>query len=44
MIVGIPIMQLMLFGFAINTDPKQLPTAVLVGRHERVLAQRPRRR
>ena len=29
MIVGIPIMQLILFGFAINTDPKALPTAVL---------------
>ena len=29
MIVGIPVMQLMLFGFAINTDPKHLPTAVL---------------
>lgn len=30
MIVGIPIFQLLLFGYAINTDPKQLPTAVLV--------------
>jgi ABC-2 type transport system permease protein len=30
MMFGIPIMQLMLFGFAINTDPKNLPTAVLV--------------
>ena len=30
MIVGIPIMQLALFGFAINTDPKHLPTAVIV--------------
>ena len=29
MIVGIPVIQLLLFGFAINTDPKQLPTAVL---------------
>jgi ABC-2 type transport system permease protein len=29
MIVGIPIMQLILFGFAINSDPKSLPTAVL---------------
>jgi len=28
MIVGIPILQLILFGFAINADPKQLPTAV----------------
>ena len=26
MMVGMPIMQLMLFGFAINTDPKHLPT------------------
>ena len=30
MIVGIPIIQLMLFGFAINSDPKHLPTAVVV--------------
>jgi ABC-2 type transport system permease protein len=29
MIVGIPIIQLMLFGFAINADPKNLPTAIL---------------
>lgn len=29
MIVGIPILQLIVFGFAINTDPKALPTAVL---------------
>jgi ABC-2 type transport system permease protein len=28
MMVGIPLMQLMLFGFAINTDPKHLPTAI----------------
>jgi ABC-2 type transport system permease protein len=28
MMVGIPIMQLILFGFAINTDPKHMPTAV----------------
>ena len=27
MMLGVPIMQLMLFGFAINTDPKHLPTA-----------------
>ncbi|MGA8692213.1 MAG: ABC transporter permease [Methyloceanibacter sp.] len=26
----VPIMQLVLFGYAINTDPKHLPTAVLV--------------
>ena len=29
MMVGIPIMQLILFGYAINSDPKALPTAVL---------------
>lgn len=30
MIIGIPIIQLMLFGYAINSDPKHLPAAVLV--------------
>lgn len=30
MIVGIPIIQLALFGFAINSDPRNLPTAVIV--------------
>jgi ABC-2 type transport system permease protein len=30
MMVGIPLMQLILFGFAINSDPKHLPTAVLL--------------
>jgi ABC-2 type transport system permease protein len=30
MIIGIPLIQLMLFGFAINTDPKHLPTALLI--------------
>lgn len=30
MIVGIPILQLMLFGFAINSDPRHLPTAVVM--------------
>jgi ABC-2 type transport system permease protein len=29
MIVGIPIIQLVLFGFAINSDPKRLPTMLL---------------
>lgn len=28
MMVGVPIIQLVLFGFAINSDPKALPTAV----------------
>ena len=30
MIVAIPIMQLILFGYAINSDPKQLPTAIVM--------------
>lgn len=30
MIIGIPLLQLVLFGFAINTDPKHLPTAVVM--------------
>ena len=29
MIIGIPIMQLLLFGYAINTNPKHLPTAII---------------
>ncbi|MEO7391225.1 MAG: ABC transporter permease [Ramlibacter sp.] len=33
MVVGIPIIQLILFGFAINSDPRQLPTAVLDADH-----------
>jgi ABC-2 type transport system permease protein len=30
MMVGVPLLQLILFGFAINSDPKHLATAVLV--------------
>jgi ABC-2 type transport system permease protein len=30
MMLGIPVIQLLLFGYAINSDPKRLPTAVLV--------------
>ncbi len=30
MIIGIPVVQLMLFGYAINGDPKHLPTALLL--------------
>src|SRR5258706_14885105 len=30
MIVMIPVMQLLLFGYAINTTPRHLPTAVLL--------------
>jgi len=33
MIVSIPTMQLILFGYAINVTPKQLPTAMLVQDH-----------
>ena len=33
MMFGIPIMQLVLFGFAINNDPKGLPTAILASDH-----------
>lgn len=28
MMVGVPLIQLMLFGYAINSDPKHLPTAI----------------
>lgn len=31
MIIGIPIIQLTLFGYAINSDPKHMPTAVIAG-------------
>jgi len=31
MMIGIPIVQMVVFGFAINSDPKHLPTAVLAG-------------
>ena len=33
MIIGVPIGQLLLFGYAINSDPKHLPAAVLVQDH-----------
>jgi ABC-2 type transport system permease protein len=33
MIVAIPIMQLILFGYAINSNPKYLPTVVVNGDH-----------
>ena len=32
----VPIVQLVLFGFAINADPKGLPTAVLVSEHSQL--------
>ncbi len=34
MMIGIPLLQLLLFGFAINSDPKHLPTAVLLADHD----------
>src|SRR5690348_13465024 len=33
MIIGIPLMQLILFGFAINDNPKNLPTVVVAADH-----------
>lgn len=33
MIVGIPLLQLILFGFAINSNPKHLPTVLVNGDH-----------
>jgi ABC-2 type transport system permease protein len=33
MMVGIPLIQLILFGYAINSDPKHLPAAVLLADH-----------
>jgi ABC-2 type transport system permease protein len=33
MIVMVPIMQILLFGYAINTTPRDLPTAVLLEEH-----------
>ncbi|RPH69095.1 MAG: ABC transporter permease [Myxococcaceae bacterium] len=31
LMIGMPLVQLFLFGFAINTDPKHLPTALVMG-------------
>ena len=33
MMLGIPLLQLLLFGFAINSDPRHLPAAVLLADH-----------
>ena len=33
MMIGIPLVQLTLFGYAINSDPKHMPAAVLVADH-----------
>jgi len=34
-IIAIPIMQVFLFGYAINADPKNLPTGLLSGEHSK---------
>src|ERR1700694_4824418 len=34
-IIAIPIMQLFLFGYAINSDPKHLPTGLLTAQHSK---------
>lgn len=34
MMLGVPLMQLILFGFAINTDPKRLPAALVTTSHD----------
>jgi ABC-2 type transport system permease protein len=33
MMLGIPLIQILMFGYAINTNPKQLPTAVIASDH-----------
>ena len=38
MMLGLPVIQLLLFGYAINTEPRHLPTAVLV-QEDSVLAR-----
>jgi ABC-2 type transport system permease protein len=35
MMLGVPLMQLILFGFAINNDPKQLPAALVTTSQDR---------
>ena len=40
MMIGVPMMQLVLFGYAINMDPKGLPTAVVSAESERLLRAR----
>jgi ABC-2 type transport system permease protein len=34
MMLGVPLIQLLLFGFAINNDPKGLPTVVVTASHD----------
>jgi ABC-2 type transport system permease protein len=35
MIIVLPVLQLFLFGYAINTDPKHLPTGLLMAEHSK---------
>jgi len=35
MMLGVPLMQLVLFGFAINSDPKELPAALVTASQDR---------
>jgi ABC-2 type transport system permease protein len=35
MIIALPIMQLFLFGYAINANPKHLPTGLLSAEHSK---------
>lgn len=35
--IGIPLLQVILFGFAINTDPKHLPTAVVMADNSQIV-------
>jgi ABC-2 type transport system permease protein len=35
LIIALPLMQLFLFGYAINADPKHLPTGLLVAEHSK---------
>ena len=36
MLFGMPILELLIFGYAINTDPHNLPTAVVVADQSRI--------
>ena len=38
MMLGVPLMQLVLFGFAINSDPKSLPAALVTTSNDRLRA------
>src|SRR5262245_7158861 len=36
LMLGIPIIELLLFGYAINTDPRRLPTALVIADQSRI--------